>query len=195
MRTLFAAMFLSTLALLTPIKDALAAARYSQAAPTAEALLSSKPADPKLFEQVQFHANKNFAQALQDMRVIRDRLALIVPLGDDYDTSFPGSVMKSARTTEFMIMIADKDMSDSGQLSPSRNTPGILAMKDLTVHLLTKDPFAIGPRAVVIEPVAGAIVALEWKDEKNAPTVGRECWNQGFRAQAGFINTPFGRTR
>jgi hypothetical protein len=189
-----ALMFLSTLALLTPVKEALTNVRYSQPAPSVEATLSTEPSDPKLFDQVNFHSSKNFAQALRDMRVIRDRVAIIVPLGDDYENELAGTVMKSTRTTEFMIMIADKDFSiDSSQLGSTRQSPGILAIKDLTVQLLVQKPFQIGARTVVIQPAAGAIVALEWEEEKNAPTVGRECWNQGFRAYAGFTSTPFGR--
>lgn len=195
-RLLTAIMFISTLALLATVSDTLGAARYSQPTPADPAVLSADPGDPKLFGKISFYPDRNLARALVDLRVTADRLALIVPLGDDYKSERKGQVVRSERTSELMVIIADRDFSiNATQMGPTRHSPGILTMKDLTVRLLTQNSFMIEGRIVYFEPTAGAIVQMGWQED-NKPatdTKGRESWQQLFVANAGDQATEIGR--
>jgi hypothetical protein len=190
-------MFVSTLALLTTVSGALGAARYEQSSPAAPAVLSTDPSDPKLFDKVAFYPDRNIARALSDLRISADRVALIVPQGDTYETATPGETAHAARTTEFMVIMADRDLSiDSKQMTPSARTPGILNIKDLAVQLLVQKSFSIESHVIYFAPSAGAIVQLGWQEDNKAPVAdmrGRECWHQLFLANAGSLRTSIGR--
>jgi hypothetical protein len=193
-------MFLSTLALLTAVKTDLAGRHYSQSVLDQPAVLSTSASDPLLFEHVTFYSNKNLQQALQQLRVMDNRVCMLVPLGDSYLSERKGNELRSARLSEFMLMIADKDFSiDTGRMTASYTTPGILALKDLAVEALTQRQYSIVDHGrtfrVVLEPDAGAVMQLEWQEKDNPALVGRECWNQIFRAvDAGELRRSIGRT-
>lgn len=190
-------MFVSTLALLNTVSAQLVAARYTQASPADPAVLSTNPSDHKLFEKVAFYPERNLARALTDLRISADRVALIVPQGDTYETATPGETARAARTTEFMIIMADRDLSiDAKQMGSSSRTPGILNIKDLAVQLLVQKSFVIEKHVVWFAPSAGAIVQMNWLEDNKAPaadTKGRESWHQLFTANAGSIRAETGR--
>jgi hypothetical protein len=190
-------MFVSTLALLNTVSAQLSAAHYSQASPADPAVLSTNPSDPKLFEKIAFYPDRNLARALGDLRIVADRVALIVPQGDIYKTQEKGQVASSDRTTEFMIIMADRDISiDAKQMGSTRTSPGILNLKDLVVQLLVQWSFVIEKRVVWFAPSAGAIVQLSWQEYNTGPaadTKGRESWHQLFLAEAGSMRTEIGR--
>lgn len=184
--------FITSVALLTATQTRLAAQRYTQT-PGTEAQLSTDPAAPKSFELVKFYSSQNVKNALGDLRVTANRACLIVPLGDDYANKREGNLHTSKRSSQFMLMIADKDFSkDASQMTGTKASPGILALKDLAVADFTSKPFVIGSRVVMIAPGAGALVQLEWQ-ERDAIVQGRECWHQIFHAAAGEVVTQIGR--
>jgi hypothetical protein len=189
--------FVTTLALLTTVSGALAAARYEQSSPAEPAVLSTNPADPKLFDKVAFYPERNIARAFADLRIVGDRVALIIPQGDTYETERQGQIASADRTTEFMIIMADKDLSiDAKQMAPSARTPGILNLKDLTVQLLIEKSFVIEKQIVYFAPSAGALIPIGWQEDNKAPAAdmkGRECWHQLFLANAGALRTSIGR--
>lgn len=189
-------MFVTTLALLTTVSNTLAAARYSQPSPGEPAVLSENPSDPKIFDKIAFYPERDLGRALADLRIMENRVALIVPQGDTYENERRGQVATSARTTELMIIIADRDFSiDAKQLKATSQSPGILNLKDLTVQLLTRKSFVVEGIVVWIAPSAGALVQMDWKEDK-APAAdlkGRESWHQLFVANAGHQETGIGR--
>lgn len=191
-----AIMFVSTLALLSAVNTAVSAARYHQASPADPAVLSDDSSDPKLFEKVAFYPDRNLARALTDLRVMKNRVCLIVPQGDTYENERKGQIARSDRTTEFMLIMADRDFSiDAGQLGSTPRSPGILNLKDLAVDLLVKKSFVVESQVVYFAPSAGAVVQLDWKEDR-APAAdmkGRECWHQLFIANAGTERTEIGR--
>jgi hypothetical protein len=190
-------MFVSTLALLTTVSGALGSARYDQPSPAEPAVLSENPSSPKLFEKIAFYPDRNIARALADLRLSQDRIALIVPQGDTYETERKGEIASSDRTTEFMIIMADRDLSiDAKQMTPSTRTPGILNIKDLTVQLLVSKSFVVEKQVIYFAPSAGALIPIGWQEDNKAPTAdmkGRECWHQLFLAKAGSLRTSIGR--
>lgn len=189
-------MFVTTLALLAAVQARVEAAHYSQPAPGDPAVLSSSGSDPKLFEHTAFYPDRNLARALNDLKIGDNRIALFVPLGDEHKVETKGTVVTSQRYTEFMMVMADRNFGiDAKQLGASGTSPGILNMKDLTVELVTRESFLIGSRVVGVVPDAGAIVQMEWQEDRRpaADTSGRECWNQIFRAYVGEMHTSVGR--
>lgn len=196
MKNLAVIMFVSTLALLTSVKDTLAAAHYSQPSPAVPAVLSTAPSDPKLFEEIAFYPAENLGRALLDLRIMRARVCLVIPQGDSYENQKAGSVASSARTTQFMLIIADRDFSiDAKQMGSTRQSPGILNLKELTVRLLTQKSFVVEGRIIFFAPSDGAVVQWDLKEDK-APAAdpkGRESWTQLFVANAGDQRTEVGR--
>ncbi len=190
-------MFVSTLALLNAVSAELSAARYSQPHPADPAVLSTNPSDPKLFDKVAFYPDRNVARALADLRISESRVALIVPQCDTYAAERKGNIAHADRTTEFMVIMADRDLSiDAKQMTPSTQTPGILNIKDLAVQLLVQKSFIVEKRVIYFAPSAGAIVQLGWEQDTKVPVAdmrGRECWHQLFTANAGEISTSIGR--
>src|SRR5258707_663226 len=81
---------------------------HSQSAPGAAAVLSTDTSKPKLYERVEFYSNKNPEMAMQQLRLMENRVGLIVPVGDDYANQKKGNAVTSERTTDFMVLIMDK---------------------------------------------------------------------------------------
>lgn len=196
-RILATIMFVSTLALLASVRDTLAAAHYSQPSPSVPAVLSDQPTDPKLFEQIAFYPEDNLGRALVDLRVMKDRVCLVVPQGDTYANERSGQVATSTRTTQFMLIIADRDFSmDAKQMGSTRMSPGILNLKELTVNLLTAQSFIVEGRVIYFDPDSGAVVQWDLKDDSKGPTAdmkSRESWTQLFTVNAGDHSRSVGR--
>lgn len=189
---LFLVSFITSLALLTAVQTRLAAQRYTQE-PGHEAVLSTDPAATKSFDQVKFFSHQNLASALKALRVMANRICVIVPVGDTYQDVKKGEILSATRTSEFMLMLADRDFTaNAGQMTGTPTSPGILALKDLTIQDFLTQPLVIGGRAVVVRPGAGAIVQMEWKEGDTA-LIGRESWHQLFHADAGHMRVEIGR--
>lgn len=187
--------FLTSIALLTAVQTRLAEQRWTKA-PGQEAQLSADPAATKSYETVKFYSSNSIVDALGDLKVMANRACLIVPIGDDYANEKKGEIMSSTRTSDFMLMIADKDFSkDASQMMGSPASPGILALKDLAVTDFVRRPLTIAGRVVPVQPGAGALVELQWQEEKEKNLIlrGRECWNQIFRVAAGHERVEVGR--
>src|ERR1051326_8111837 len=193
MRIIFMA-FVSTLALLNTVSAAITGAHYRQNLDSSYSL-SDNVADAKLFDRVAFYSNRNLARALEDLRITQSRVCLIVPIGDHYAGGKSGDIGQSERFTEFMLVMSERDFSINAGLGVTNQSPGILNIKDLAVNLLTRKSFSVEGLIVRVSPDAGAIVQMEWKEDRQpaADTSGRECWNQIFRANAGIIRTEMGR--
>jgi hypothetical protein len=191
-------MFLSTLALLTAVKTDLSARHYSQPTPNDPAVLSTDLSKPLLFERVEFFSNKNLQQALQQLRLMDNRICLLVPIGDDYTNTIAGNTLTSQRATEFMLMLADRDFSiEAGKMTASFDTPGILALKDLAVEALMQSKKIVSDRGtkfvVAFQPGVGAVIQLEWEQKDTPELVGRECFGQIFRVNASVQHVAIGR--
>lgn len=201
-------MFVSSLALLGTVQSTLAAANiaqsleYTEGGQPAWALTSPGVNYHGLaipfFEKVSFYPESNLGRALLDLRAPQNRICLIIPQGDTYETGKRGEIAQAVRTTEFMLIIATRDLSiDASQLRPTRQSPGILNLKDLAVELLTKESFVIEDRVIWFAPSAGAVVQIDWKDDSDRPLKadmrGRESWHQLFTANAGEQRTEIGR--
>ncbi len=105
-------------------------------------------AGEKLFQAVDFHEDKNLAEALQQLIIVKSRVCLIVPAGDHYDHVKEARSLYSRRTTSVDLLMADLAYTKGGQAATfgGPTNVGVLAMKDLVVATLGAAPQLTGLR-------------------------------------------------
>jgi hypothetical protein len=141
-------------------------------------------AGEKLFERVEYHDNKRLREALTDLVIIKQRVALIVPGGDNYRTTQEGRTYRSVRTSTFDLLIADRSWTRGGH-EASFGGPqniGVLAMKELVVAHLVRHA-QLGLPHVVLQPEEGAHIDIADDQVKDSP--GRECFVISYSTPAG----------
>lgn len=147
------------------------------------ALPGGQPGE-KLFEKVDFHENKKLREALADLVIVKQRVAIIVPGGDGYVNTREGRTVRSVRTSMFDVLIADRAWTKGGHeaVFGGPKNVGVLTMKDLVVnHLIANSQ--LGLPYVVLQPEEGAQIEIADPDVKDSP--GRECWVQNYTTPSG----------
>lgn len=164
--------YVTTGSILSALKTQLAAIAH----PTA--------AGEKLFERVDFHENKKLREALTDLTITKQRVAIIVPGGDTYETYLEGRTRRSVRTSTFDLLIADRAWTKGGHnaVFGGPSNIGILTMKDLVVDHLVANPQLDLPY-VVLTPEEGAQIEIADEQVKDSP--GRECYVLNYSTPAG----------
>jgi hypothetical protein len=138
----------------------------------------------KLFERVDYHENKRLRQALQDLVIIKQRVAILVPGGDQYDNVREGRSIRSARTSTFDLLLADRAWTKGGHeaVFGGPNNVGVLTMKDLVVDYFVANP-QLGLPWVTLTPIEGAQIEIADDQVKDSP--GRECYVLHYGTPAG----------
>ncbi len=138
----------------------------------------------KLFERVEFHENKKLREALQDLVIVKQRVAIIVPGGDSYANLKEGRSVRSVRTSTFDLLLADRAWTKGGHEAVFGGTKnvGVLTMKDLVVDHFIANPQLDLPW-VVLTPTEGAQIEIADADVKDSP--GRECFVLAYETPAG----------
>lgn len=138
----------------------------------------------KLFERVEFHENKKLREALTDLTIIKQRVAIIVPGGDRYTNTREGRTVRSKLTQTFDLLIADRAWTKGGHeaVFGGPKNVGVLTMKDIV-----RDYFIANPQLdlpwVVLTPEEGAHIEVAESDAKDSP--GRECYVLNYSTPAG----------
>lgn len=165
--------FIPTLNLLAAVKAAL------------EYIPHPTQAGEKLFERVDFHENKKLREALSDLIIIKQRVAIIVPGGHSYQNSKESSkTTRSTRTSTFDILIADRAWTKGGHdaVFGGPQNVGVLTMSDLVVNHLIRHA-QLGLPHVVLTPEEGAQIEIADSDAKDSP--GRECFVMSYSTPSG----------
>lgn len=138
----------------------------------------------KLFERVDFHENKKLREALADLIIIKQRVAIIVPGGDSYVNTKEGREVRSARTSTFDLLLADRAWTKGGHeaVFGGEKNVGVITMKDLVVDYFAENPQLDLPW-VVLTPEQGAQIEIADSDVKDSP--GRECYVVNYSTPAG----------
>ena len=170
--------YVPTLSILTALQTFLAALPHPDAA--------RAQAGDKLFERVELHENKKLKEALKDLTVVKQRVALIVPGGDSYQNFREGRATRSVRTTALDVLVADRAWTKGGHeaVMGGANNVGVIRMKDLVTNALAESP-QLGLPYVVLAPTDGAMITIANEDIKDTP--GRECWVTAFETPAGEV--------
>ena len=144
----------------------------------------------KLFEVVEFYEDKNIAEALQDLIIVKKRVCLIVPAGDHFILAKEGRTQRSVRTTSIDLVMGDvayvkggKDAAFSGA-----GNVGVVAMKDIVLISLANNAQLSGLRWCGLYPTDGAFISLSADDEKKMP--GRKIFAVNYETPSGWITSP-----
>lgn len=141
-------------------------------------------AGEKLFERVDFHENKKLRDALRDLTIVKQRVAILVPGGESFQNIREGRTVRSVRTFSFDVLIADRSWTKAGHeaVFGGDNNIGVLAMKDLVLQRFIAHP-QLGLAYVVLQPQDGAQIELVDDQVKDVP--GRECYVLNYSTPAG----------
>jgi hypothetical protein len=168
--------FVSTLTLLNAVKAALEALPHPDPAQAALGV--------KLFERVDFHENKKLREALTDLTIVKQRVAIIVPGGQSFQNVREGRTVRSVRSFSFDILIADRAWTKGGHeavFGGDKNI-GVLRMADQVVDSFLGNS-QLGLPYVIIQPQEGAEIEVADGDVKDSP--GRECYVLNYSTPAG----------
>lgn len=162
--------FIPTLELLAKVKTRLAA-------------LNSAPAT-LLFEKVEFYAHSDLVAALEDLRIFKQRVCLIVPSADSYESQNSGTEIQTEADREFVLLFADRDYGRRQDASSGdAQRVGVIGMKDIIEGDLLGANLDYNPRLLRLRPVAGEPVLLTSAEKDRVS--GREAWAQTWRYCAG----------
>lgn len=165
-----------------PTLDILSAMKVALLALQLPATYSAVADYPKAFTTVETYRNENLLKALEDLFAYDDRVALIVPAGDNHSNHTEGSNIYSARTTDVVVLIADRDYSKSqAELIGGPEAVGVVALKDLVISAFFGQN--LGLTGVALAPTDGQPLTLTDKERDEA--TGRDCWAQTFTTAAG----------
>ena len=170
--------FVSTLQIMNALKARLEALPHPDAA---KAL-----AGEKLFERVFFHENKKLREALRDLTVVKQRVAMIVPSGFSHENIREGRTVRSVRTMTFDLLAADRAWTKGGHeaVFGGENNVGVLTMGELVINALVETP-QLGLPYVTLAPTDGQMIEIADEDVKDVP--GRECVVIGYETPAGEV--------
>ena len=138
----------------------------------------------KLFERVEFHENKKLREALSDLVIIKQRVAILVPSGVRYANAKEGRTIRSEQFFAFDVLLADRAWTKGGHeaVFGGANNVGVLKMHELVVDYFTTHA-QLGLPYVVLEPQEGAQIELADPEVKDSP--GRECFVLNYETHAG----------
>ena len=168
--------FVATITLLNALKTALEALPHTDA--------DKALAGEKLFERVDFHENKKLREALSDLVIVKQRVAIIVPGGESFQNERQGRTVLSKRSTSFDLLIADRAWTKGGHeaVFGGANNIGVLRMAEAVVNALVAAP-QLGLPYVVLQPQDGAQIEIADSELKDSP--GRECYVLNYTTPAG----------
>lgn len=140
------------------------------------------------FAQVRFYAQADLEKALEDLLVFDDRVCLIIPSGNTHKSQRIGSVVRTLRESEFVLLLSDRVYGDfnAEALQGTTTNPGTVALADLLTTALTGQQLD-NPR-LCFEPGNGEPFHISNPEKAEMP--GRDCWSQTFRTPAGYQETP-----
>lgn len=168
--------FVPTLTILGKLRDLLLAMPHPDQA--------QADAGEKLFERVEFHENKKLREALKDLTILKQRVAILVPGGSSYENQKAGRSIISKRTTSFEMLLADRAWTKGGHeaVFGGEKNVGVLTMGELVVGALVANP-QLGLPYVVMTPGDSQQIEIADDDVKDSP--GRECLVVSYETPAG----------
>lgn len=144
------------------------------------------------FQDVRIYAHKNLGQALSDLLVVHDRVALIIPVEFVHNNKVEGRNLTSRRSLEIVVLVADRVIGGTANEAAvgGQDNPGMILLTELLINALSGQD--LGLPAAVVEPGRGQPMMIgDPKDE----TFAREAWAQTFTIPAGEMRVDRGRAR
>ncbi len=136
----------------------------------------------KAFEECRSYGHNAIGQALSDLQIVSDRVALVVPGGFEHVNERSGQVGTSRRTLEIIVLTADRvyggNTAEAALGGPTN--PGMVFLAELAINtLIAAGDFGL-PGNIWMAPTRGQPLLLPAKDQNNE-TFARECWGQTFQ--------------
>lgn len=145
----------------------------------------------RLFQRVGVFGANRLKQALAATFASEQRVAFIVPVGDNHGSDRGRLVLTSERTTSLVVLMADRvmDKTSAAAVIGGPHSIGILDMKDRVIENLTEVPFA-EISDLCYAPAKGEPLILQdaGSGSTGSGDLGRECWAQEFSTYAGLIH-------
>ncbi|HEY1170234.1 MAG TPA: hypothetical protein VGH19_02585 [Verrucomicrobiae bacterium] len=164
--------FIDTLAVLAKLKTRLAALELEAGTP--------------LFDKVEYYSSTDLLKALQELRLFKNRVCLIVPGDDDFVNDVSGRSLNTVLERHVFLLLADRDYGRrQSAATGDENTPGVIAMKDRVVSELTGKN--LDSRQVLVKPVNGTPLLIQGPKREEA--AGREAWNIELVVECGQMLT------
>lgn len=163
------------------------------------------PEPQRVFDVVAFYDAPRLQEALQDLLVFEERVALVIPGEETYRVEVRAGKVLAIREMEVDVLLSGKDYD------PTDNVPayfgmiragdtawtvdaeqqGIIGLKDRVVEALTGS--TLGMADVCLTPVSGAPFTIaSVQGVKSADSGVRKSWMQTFRTRAGISRVAAG---
>ncbi len=160
--------FIPTLDLLNAIQTAIAA-------------LESSPG-VAVFEKVAFYSEPDLVKAIEELRLVKSSLCLIVPDADRYEMTKAGREMRTEVLREVVVLMADRHFGNpqAGATGDATHL-GVVAKKDILEDKLTGLNLGFQPRLIRLHPVSGQSFQIAL--DKGG---GRKAWQMTFEVSGGW---------
>lgn len=164
--------FIDTITILGKLKTRLAA-------------LELVPGTP-LFDKVEYYSSTDLLKALEELRLFKNRICLIVPGDDDFGNEVSGRTMTTEVARHIHILMADRDYGRrQSAATGDANTPGVVKIKDQVVDdLVGKN---LDSRFCLVKPVESGPVLIQGPRREDA--AGREAWTLELAIDCGQVLT------
>lgn len=167
--------FIKTVPLLQAVKARLEAMTVADGDPTL------------LFDDVELYHTPEMGSAIKRLILSTSKICLIVPSGDDYESTGAADYVHTTATLEFDLLFADRVYSttkNTAAIFGGASNVGVVPMKDRVLELL--HGAAVGLTGVVLTPLAGSFVTVkDDQDPKLKDTPGRESYIATWTTWAG----------
>lgn len=140
----------------------------------------------RAFEVVAYYSAPDLIRALQELRIHKNRVCLIIPDSDEYENEVSGRVLFTRCFRRVLILLADRDFGRRQDAATGDGTnPGVILLDNLVISDLLGQ--TLGFDGVRVEPVFAQPVLITGKERDE--TTGREAWQIELMIEAGVTKT------
>lgn len=136
----------------------------------------------RLFERVEFFAEADLLGALQELRLFKKRICLVVPAGDAFQTEPTSTHLQVGIVREVVVLLGDRDVARPQEASTGGpGNPGVVAMKDQVFEALINHRLGFERRFLRLSCTESQPLTIT--DATDQP--GRRAWQMTWTAHAG----------
>jgi hypothetical protein len=155
-----------------------------------QVVIGTAPAAPA-FQRIELFDSESLLEAFQLLTISEQRICIIVPMTDHFETDVKTRNLISLRITPFVLLISDRVMGNrTAALYGDAKTPGAFKLTALTIPFVTGQLIA-NPNGVVSYPTSSDVVIVKNEKEKqNLP--GRAAVALELDCKGGWIEAALG---
>lgn len=139
------------------------------------------------FDRVEYFSQPNLMTALQELRIFKKRVCLIVPDGDQYEHEYQGKVLVSRVVRRVILLLADQDYAvRQSAETGSSGTYGVISLDQRVIAALIGQNLGLGP-SVLVRPTFSQPVLIAGNERDTLS--GREAWHIDLDIDCGYSKT------